>query len=447
MNLPHKHPLIFLMLLGLLFRVVLAVSLTHIYDVASWGIVVENLRAGEGIYDVDGYYYTPVWGYVLEAFRWCIEYVPGLDVLTVRPDISYTDFPYCDSRAPLLAFAVAVKVPLILADLGVAWLLYVLTKDIAHDEKKAVEAFGAWMLLVPAMMISCVSGMFDNISVLFLLLSFWSLRKGKYPLAGAMLSLGCMTKLYPGLAAVAMLIYIAAKEKEKAKARTGCAWFVLSFFAVMILVLLPQILQGDMDEVFHFLTSRLTGGSSSSGLELKMLAIIAAAAAVSVALPLYMHLNGSDPDRTVLASYAFAVSASLLVYFQQQYQIEVLPILVLALCAYGMRFRWFLMALSLCVAVRMMDELPTMLLPLAESTDLISVDSLSGIADFLRDDALGRFYTGAVIPLCSIVIHYSLFLMGLAMLVSSVPVLRVVSKKALTIMTDRFRLFKIMKRV
>lgn len=54
-----------LVVFGIALRLVLAFLLNFNNDVASWALVMENLLAGSGLYAVDGYCYTPLWGYFL----------------------------------------------------------------------------------------------------------------------------------------------------------------------------------------------------------------------------------------------------------------------------------------------------------------------------------------------------------------------------------------------
>ena len=59
-----SKPLFKVILLGLLIRIfMIPFSLT--YDANFWTVVVRNVESGYGLYQMEGYYYTPVWGYVL----------------------------------------------------------------------------------------------------------------------------------------------------------------------------------------------------------------------------------------------------------------------------------------------------------------------------------------------------------------------------------------------
>ncbi len=424
----HSHPLITVAIIGIAIRLVLAPILSHTYDVSSWAVVIENFRAGEGLYDVDGYYYPPIWGYFLGFFKWILEIVPGMDVISLRPAVDFTHiFPYNDTRIPTVAFAVAVKIPLFIIDLGVAYLLYRLVFDITGDERKAIMSFAIWMVIAPAVLASAVKGMFDNLSVLLLLLSMWFLKRRNYIVSGTLLSAACMTKIYPGIALFAMLVYILDLEKDRSDRIRAYAGFLGAAGATIIVILLPAIISGDLEEVFHFLIYRLNdnGGSASITMSgLKILALLAGVIVVSLLIPGILKRAGVESFQTMVTSVALTIGASLVYYYQQQYLIEVLPLFIILMTAYGNRIKWPLVALSALFVFRLMDELPAMLLPLAECTGIVDTGTLSGIAHFLTYDSAGTALMWFITVLSDALIHVMLAVIVLIILVSAVPALR-----------------------
>ena len=59
-----RHPLLTILLIGTVIRIAIG-SLSVVYDSDFWVLVIRNLEAGEGLYGMHGYFYTPVWGYIL----------------------------------------------------------------------------------------------------------------------------------------------------------------------------------------------------------------------------------------------------------------------------------------------------------------------------------------------------------------------------------------------
>ena len=58
------HPLLAVILAGVILRLLIT-SLSMIYDTNYWALVIRNIDSGNGLYGLDGYFYTPVWGYLL----------------------------------------------------------------------------------------------------------------------------------------------------------------------------------------------------------------------------------------------------------------------------------------------------------------------------------------------------------------------------------------------
>ncbi|MBQ7979934.1 MAG: hypothetical protein IJ248_09340, partial [Candidatus Methanomethylophilaceae archaeon] len=53
---------------GLIARAALGYLLEFNNDVTAWAMTIGNFEAGDGLYEMDGYYYPPVWGYRLGLF-------------------------------------------------------------------------------------------------------------------------------------------------------------------------------------------------------------------------------------------------------------------------------------------------------------------------------------------------------------------------------------------
>ncbi len=54
--------------MGLAVRLVVGCVLTYTFDVTSWARIITNFETGNGLYGLDGYNYSPPWGYVLGTF-------------------------------------------------------------------------------------------------------------------------------------------------------------------------------------------------------------------------------------------------------------------------------------------------------------------------------------------------------------------------------------------
>ena len=56
----REHPLLTITIIGVIIRL-LMIPITLVYDSNYWAIVIRNIETGSGLYELEGYYYTPVW--------------------------------------------------------------------------------------------------------------------------------------------------------------------------------------------------------------------------------------------------------------------------------------------------------------------------------------------------------------------------------------------------
>ena len=62
--------LLYVVLIGFIVRLGISISVTYCTDIGYWIRVSSNLTAGYGLYDVPGYYYMPIWGYVIAVLTY-----------------------------------------------------------------------------------------------------------------------------------------------------------------------------------------------------------------------------------------------------------------------------------------------------------------------------------------------------------------------------------------
>ena len=390
----RAHPLILFALIGIVIRLILTPLLTRTYDVASWGELIENIRAGEGLYDVKGYYYTPLWGYFLNVMAVITSVIPGMDTLATAADVSFSGFfPHADTRIPTLDFAVFIKIPLIAFDVAVAYTLYRLVLKLTGDGEKAVTIFAAWMLLLPAILVSSVAGMFDNLAVLLLLLSLLCLMYDRPLSAGTLLGLGVMLKVYPGLALVPMACYILAITKDRSEKMMKCMKFLASAIIIAAVIVLPPVLKGQTSQVFYLFTSRLKGNGTSSTVTTEGLILLCGMLVLviaSFAIFRFLQRHFDNPEKSLIGSVTLIIGLAVGVTFSIQYVAEVLPLILLMLIVFDIGSKRLLILFSALYLALILEELPALLLTLEESTSLFSVDSLENLArsmdsGFFRD--------------------------------------------------------------
>lgn len=263
------RPLVRALIIGLVIRAVLAPLLTPNYDMTFWMRIMSMADGGLSLYVVDGYYYTPPWGYFL-SFLALLGSVFGITYGTRVPELSFgmggdimssSDAPIFSDIVPTLGFVILVKAFLVIVDLLVAVLLHRLVSE-RFGDGKAVAVAAAWFLCPLVIVESSVHGMFDCIAALFAVIGIGLVSKRRYALAGAAVSLAMLTKLFAVFLVPLLIAWVLSREGINRKGAASLAKAIVGFAAAFILVELPSIMAGDFWETVMFLTSRasLTGG-------------------------------------------------------------------------------------------------------------------------------------------------------------------------------------------
>lgn len=190
--------------------------------------------------------YFEYWAYppLMALFYWPIAQIysffhPGMDYNFV---IAYAT-PIL--RVPL-EFNLFFKLPIFLADIGIAWLLY-----------KMVGKTGAKMFLFnPYVIFIGATWMFESIETFFLILSIYLLREGKLVSSSISLAFGALTKFVPYLIFPIALIYLIKKKVSTA----DFLKYIFVFVGVNLLVITP-FWEG-MKFVLGFHSQRMGGNIS-----------------------------------------------------------------------------------------------------------------------------------------------------------------------------------------
>ena len=185
-NLSTKQKLAIILVAGVVLRLALAPFFSFNIDLTYWMKVFNLIDGGYNLYGMDGYYYAPVWGYVLGSMDMLAHLLGITDYGTLVPEMyPYVDQDYVISEyVTSVKFNFIVKIPLILTDLAIGWLLFSFVKRITGDERKAIIACLLWMFCPLTVLESSVHAMFDNMSAMFTLMAFIAAYDRRYILAG-----------------------------------------------------------------------------------------------------------------------------------------------------------------------------------------------------------------------------------------------------------------------
>jgi len=323
-----KNPLVLMVIIGLLVRLVLMPLLTYDFDMYHWALIVSNINSGHGLYELDGYYYTPVWGYFMGAISFMqgvlTEGLLGIRSTDMLP-IEELSHRFHIATITSISFNVIMKIPMVICDLAVGYLIYWLVKDRTGDKKKAVTGFGLWFFCPIVLYMSAVQGMFDTISALLLLLTTVAVYKNKYFVCGMMFATAVLLKFFPAFCIFVLLSYIIVKHRDDGLAKMKILETIAGAVLISVVLMLPLIINGQMADALTFITGR-TG--SVGMLFTAFNGAIAVAASLFFGYKMY-KTPAENADRHMFIYIFFTITASTLISMTPQYVIVMLPFLIL----------------------------------------------------------------------------------------------------------------------
>jgi hypothetical protein len=393
-----KRPVVLLLIIGLAIRLALAPLLTYNPDVCSWALTLDSIRSGYGLYSVDdGYYYTPVWGYILGFLSLIQDALLNIDIMGIRFTnafpIEVYGPPYNNALITSVEFNFWVKIPLIICDVLVGYLLYWLIKDRTGNEKKATLGFALWFLCPLVICISSVCGMFDTFSALFMLLAVILVYKDRCFLGGAMFAIAVLTKFFPGILIFLLVAYVLRKHREDGQARRklleAFVGAVLAFFVIM----LPEILDGTFIDSFSFITSRLSGSGLGTGLgvieTVATVVLYSFIIVVSAYLAFRLYRSKEDVD-VCLFRYILMTLAILFLYpALPQYIVLIVPMLAYAIVVSNRRYLTPWVVLSIGTTLYAMSSTFSMLLSVGAFTNIVSLDWVVSMIEWMQTETFG----------------------------------------------------------
>jgi len=418
----HKHPLFSLAILGLVIRYSLGLYTSWSNDVEIWYWIGMSILHGTGLYERMGFFYPPVWGYILGFFikvaaffidpkDFAVE-VPALRELSLITGMINTTI-----TSPL--FNVVFKTPLFISDLLIGLTLYKFIYDTTQDIRKAKKAFIMWFFNPLVIAVSAMHGMFDTIAVFFALLSMIFVYKGKYFLGGSAWMLGILTKIYPIYFVFAFLVFIVSASYSKEKniiaairnAIRNILAFILGATLSLLLVMLPLFLSGTFDEFLRFVFAGRTiglivGGFSvwfiknipsfrwvaiwaynNSAIVIKYSIMISLLLLCILGLYMLFHLlKVRTKDEQALYLIYGMILTLVIIYLtspitQPQYLTWIIPFLVLYTILYNPKFKYIIYTISISgIMFYFSLESPlAFFLPLAVYTNVIHVQTVCSI--------------------------------------------------------------------
>lgn len=386
-----KRPVLIILTIGIIIRVVLMPVLTVGYDVMHWALAMQHIQSGSGLYDIAGYWYTPVWGYILGFMSSIMNMFGVTDYGSLFDEaLHLEDLGWISATIPTPAFSFIVKIPSVIADVLVGYLIYRMIVERTGDEKKATYGFALWFLCPIVIFTSSVHGMFDSIYVLFTVLSVYSLLKGHDLLAGVSLSIAVLLKIFPLYIAFALIAYLAMKHKGDPRTfRRRTLTMAIGFAVMTFIVYIPQILDGTVMDSLLFLTTRIDTPAAASermwdtliatGMMLiTWLQIVFLILAAAVAYKMYKK----DPADKEKALFTCLMATTLIIFLwptESQFLLLPLPFLIFFIVLYDKRFT--LPFLLIAIGAVFITVSPSVLLSLAAYTDILDLGSVISLVE------------------------------------------------------------------
>ena len=377
-----KRPVVIILIVGILIRLLLSPIMTTGYDVYHWALTISNFQSDNGLYGLSGYYYTPVWGYILGVTSFMQDLLANIPIfgdrfLEVIP-LEEGGFTKATATITTVGFNVSLKIILFIADILVGYLIYGAVKDHTGDEKKATMSFALWFLCPIVIVVSSVCGMFDAFSVLFLLMATLLAYHSKYLLAGSMFALSILTKFFPLFFLMFFVAYILMKHRDDGMAKKNLLLASIGAAIATVVVYIPQILHGTVSDSFFFLLGRTGNGMGTGFGSIEtygtVIAYITIFAIVTFVAWKYYKKGDSSPG-TMMKFMLLTAVITLLYPPTPQYVLIMLPFLIFVIVSRGdMMIPWKL--LSVFVTAFALTSMFTLFLSYGAYDGVLSLDSI-----------------------------------------------------------------------
>jgi hypothetical protein len=319
-----------ILVVGLAIRLLLAPTLSYPFDQTYWSIDIANAEAGYGLYGLPGFYYTPVWGYLLGFDGLVMNAFTDLGEMGYRfvdlVGIESLTRPYFTATVSTPEFSLLVKTAMILADVAVGYMVYRMTLSSTGSKRNAAISFAIWFLCPVVVYMSGVQAQFDCISAMLALLSVLLLEKDRMFLAGMTFSVAALTKFFPAALLFVLAIYVVRRHPGSCGVRK-LAFAVVGALAGFLLIYAPQIAEGTLAESLSFIISRASEDMGAfHTLKMVMLTCVSLLI-VFAAAARYWRLPAEDAVRELRRFSLITLAGAAFMSSGPQYCIVCIPLL------------------------------------------------------------------------------------------------------------------------
>lgn len=319
-----KNIILLSLVIGLIVRAVIGVLFTFPTDINYWIVVSNNLTSNESLYELPGYYYSPAWGYIMSVFTAIVNFL-GIPYGEYDPDIFTGAIRDWTSVVPSIGYTLALKTLLTIVDILVGYVIYKIGVNTTLDERKSAIMFAVWFLCPLTIVMSCDRLMFENVEILFFLLAFYMLLQRRPVEAGLMMGVSLMLKPYGAFLAFIMIAFAFTQSRSV----QYTAKYVVATVVSVLIIMLPAIVNGEMESANYWFTSRADStGSGGAGYNASIL-FLPVLGAVTVAFSaLIVRYRVQDPVKILLTAL-IPTAGLMLIPGNVQYYLVLLAFVVL----------------------------------------------------------------------------------------------------------------------
>lgn len=187
-----------ILLVGLAIRLILVPLASETYDVSVWYLLSNDALKGLGIHSSLTYTYPPLWAYTILPLIRVLAFLINPASIGLSTDNLAGQGILPGTLQPVVSplFLTFLKLPLLLADLAVAYLIYKIVLELA-GWSRGKAAVALWFLSPSIIWTSFGHGQFDIIPAALTLASAYLLYRRQMISSGFALSLAVIYKLYP----------------------------------------------------------------------------------------------------------------------------------------------------------------------------------------------------------------------------------------------------------
>jgi len=242
------------LLTGIMLRLILMPITAHPFDVYN-SLVISKEIVEKGP-SLNYHYLAPLWYYFMVPLAYLYNWLSKISAVRPLPieDLPsrLNPYPQFDLKfIPDPLFCFIIKVPMLVSDILVAWILFELVRNMTRNNEYAEKAFGMWFLNPYLIWISCGWGKMDSLAALFCMLSLYLMHKLRLRESALSLVSAIGLKIYPLTFVAPLLIFF----RKFAANRLRDLGLFFTYFAIGALLMALIFADGLLDAPSRILSS------------------------------------------------------------------------------------------------------------------------------------------------------------------------------------------------